>query len=36
VKLLGYIYVFAIGGNLKSLGKKIARMPESLIFKRSS
>ncbi len=34
VGLSGYIYVFTIGGNLKSLGKKIAKVPESFVFER--
>jgi hypothetical protein len=34
VELSGYVYVFTIGGNLKSLRKKIAGMPESLVFAR--
>jgi Zn-dependent protease with chaperone function len=36
VGLSGYIYLFTIGGNLKSLGKKIAKVPESLVFERPS
>ena len=36
VGLSGYMYVFTIGANLESLGKKIAKVPESLVYKRPS
>ncbi len=35
VRLPGYILVFTIAGSLTSLGKKIARVPEALVFARS-
>jgi Zn-dependent protease with chaperone function len=36
VRLPGYICVFTIAGNLVSLGKKIAKVPGSIVFKRRS
>lgn len=36
IALPGYIYVFAITGNLESLGKKIVKVPGSIVFKRQA